>query len=106
MFGKVLELVGYMQTMRTLVEGICTYLGGSALADETDLAMKNLDYIDQELGVVGQGLLTGQEVHLLEDDLATVYYQLGVAVRAQSEFTKRETEVSSSTSWSTGWRGS
>lgn len=31
MFGKVLEPVGYMQTMRTLVEGICTYLGGSAL---------------------------------------------------------------------------
>lgn len=93
MFGKVLEPVGYMQTMRTLVEGICTYLGGSASAEETDLARKNLDYIDQELAAAGPGLLTDQEVHRLEDDLAVVYYQLGAVVRAQSEFTKRETEV-------------
>ncbi|KAJ8013077.1 hypothetical protein DPEC_G00049550 [Dallia pectoralis] len=93
MFGKVLEPVGYMQTMRTLVEGICDYLGGSASTEETDLARKNLDYIDQELGAAGQGLLTDQEVHRLEDDLAVVYYQLGMAVRAQPEFTKRETEV-------------
>ncbi|KAL0963585.1 hypothetical protein UPYG_G00308260 [Umbra pygmaea] len=93
MFGKVLEPVGYMQTMRTLVEGICEYLGGRATAEETDLSRKNLDYIDQELGIPGQGLLTDQEVHRLEDDLAVVYYQLGTAVRAQAEFTKRETDV-------------
>ncbi|CAB1328849.1 unnamed protein product [Coregonus sp. 'balchen'] len=70
-----------MQTMTTLVEGMCTYLGGSASAEATDLARNNLDYIDQELGAAGQGLLTDQEVHLLEDDLAVLYYQLGAAVR-------------------------
>lgn len=93
MFGKVLEPVGYMQTVRVLVQGICSYLGGSATADETELAKKNLDSIDQELGVSGQGLLDDREVHRLEDDLAVVYYQLGTAVRAQSDFTKKETEV-------------
>ncbi|XP_034429445.1 uncharacterized protein LOC117754584 isoform X1 [Hippoglossus hippoglossus] len=93
MFGKVLEPVGYMQTVRVLVQGICSYLGGSASAEEMDLAKKNLDHIDQELGVSGHGLLDDQEVHRLEDDLAVVYYQLGTAVRAQSDFTKKETEV-------------
>ncbi|XP_034429446.1 uncharacterized protein LOC117754584 isoform X2 [Hippoglossus hippoglossus] len=78
---------------RVLVQGICSYLGGSASAEEMDLAKKNLDHIDQELGVSGHGLLDDQEVHRLEDDLAVVYYQLGTAVRAQSDFTKKETEV-------------
>ena len=82
-----------MQTMRVLVEGVCSYLGGSATSEETDLTKKNLDYIDKELGSASQGLLKDQEVHRLEDDLAVVYYQLGAAVRAQPEFTKRETEV-------------
>ncbi|XP_045910908.1 uncharacterized protein LOC123974331 [Micropterus dolomieu] len=93
MFGKVLEPVGYMQTVRVLVQGICSYLGGSATAEETEVSKKNLDHIDQELGESGHGLLDDQEVHRLEDDLAVVYYQLGTAVRAQSEFTKKETEV-------------
>ncbi|XP_040004652.1 uncharacterized protein LOC120801574 isoform X1 [Xiphias gladius] len=93
MFGKVLEPVGYMQTVRVLVQGICSYLGGSATAEETEVAKKNLDHIDQELGASGHGLLDDQEVHRLEDDLAVVYYQLGTAVRAQSDFTKKETEV-------------
>ncbi|XP_069388849.1 uncharacterized protein [Paralichthys olivaceus] len=93
MFGKVLEPVGYMQTVRVLVQGICSYLGGSATAEEMDLAKKNLDHIDQELGATGHGLLEDEEVHRLEDDLAVVYYQLGTAVRAQSDFTKKETEV-------------
>ncbi|KAM8749387.1 uncharacterized protein AB9X84_014245 [Acanthopagrus schlegelii] len=93
MFGKVLEPVGYMQTVRVQVQGICSYLGGSATAEETEVAKKNLDSIDQELGASGHGLLDDQEVHRLEDDLAVVYYQLGTAVRAQSDFTKKETEV-------------
>ncbi|XP_062258331.1 uncharacterized protein LOC133967115 [Platichthys flesus] len=93
MFGKVLEPVGYMQTVRVLVQGICSYLGGSATAEEMDLAKKNLDHIDQELAASGHGLLDDQEVHRLEDDLAVVYYQLGTAVRAQSDFTKKEIEV-------------
>ncbi|XP_040056539.1 uncharacterized protein LOC120833489 [Gasterosteus aculeatus] len=93
MFGKVLEPVGYMQTVRVVVQGICSYLGGSATAEESESARKNLDHIDQELGASGHGLLDDQEVHRLEDDLAVVYYQLGTAVRAQSDFTKKETEV-------------
>ncbi|KAM7406914.1 hypothetical protein PAMA_002893 [Pampus argenteus] len=93
MFGKVLEPVGYMQTVRVLVQGICSYLGGSATAEETDVAKKNLDHIDQELGASGHGLLDDKEVHQLEDDLAVVYYQLGTAVRAQADFTKKETDV-------------
>ncbi|XP_074513932.1 uncharacterized protein LOC141781883 [Sebastes fasciatus] len=93
MFGKVLEPVGYMQTVRVLVQGICSYLGGKATAEESEGAKKNLDHIDQELGASGHGLLDDQEVHRLEDDLAVVYYQLGTAVRAQPEFTKKETEV-------------
>lgn len=93
MFGKVLEPVGYMQTVRVLVQGICSYLGGSATQEETELAKKNLDHIDQELGATSYGLLKDQEVHQLENDLAVVYYQLGTAVRAQSDFTKKETEV-------------
>ncbi|XP_034741261.1 uncharacterized protein LOC117952814 [Etheostoma cragini] len=93
MFGKVLEPVGYMQTVRVLVQGICSYLGDSATAEESEGAKKNLDHIDQELGASGHGLLDDQEVHRLEDDLAVVYYQLGTAVRAQSDFTKKETEV-------------
>ncbi|XP_037344844.2 uncharacterized protein LOC119228942 [Pungitius pungitius] len=93
MFGKVLEPVGYMQTVRVLVQSICSYLGGSATAEESESARKNLDHIDQELGAPGHGLLDDQEVHRLEDDLAVVYYQLGAAVRAQSDFTKKETEV-------------
>ncbi|XP_028249705.1 uncharacterized protein LOC114426474 [Parambassis ranga] len=93
MFGKVLEPVGYMQTVRVLVQDICSYLGGSATAEEAEVAKKNLDNIDQELGASCHGLLEDQEVHQLEDDLAVVYYQLGTAVRAQSQFTKRETEV-------------
>ncbi|KAK1903122.1 Protein rapunzel [Dissostichus eleginoides] len=93
MFGKVLEPVGYMQTVRVLVQGICSYLGGSASAEESEAAKKNLDSMDQELGAGGAGLLDDQEVHRLEDDLAVVYYQLGTAVRAQAQFTKKETEV-------------
>ncbi|KAM6970207.1 uncharacterized protein FYW47_005491 [Aplochiton taeniatus] len=79
--------------MRVVVQGVCSYLGGSATSEEADLAKKNLDNIDQELGVAGKGLLNDQEVHCLEDDLAVVYFQLGTAVRSQSEFTQREKEV-------------
>ncbi|XP_068184532.1 uncharacterized protein [Antennarius striatus] len=93
LFGKVLEPVGYMQTVRVQVQGISSYLCGNATAEETEVAKKNLDHIDQELGASGHGLLKDQEVHQLEDDLAVVYYQLGTAVRAQPEFTKKETEV-------------
>ncbi|CAL8267316.1 unnamed protein product [Lota lota] len=93
MFGKVLEPVGYMQTMRVLVQGICSYLGGGATQEEAALARKNLDYIDQELGAGNQGLFCDKEVHELEGDLAVVYYQLGAAVRAEPEFTQREKEV-------------
>lgn len=70
--------------LRVLVQGICSYLGGSATAEETELAKKNLDNIDQELGASGHGLLDDKEVHQLEDDLAVVYYQLGTAVRKLS----------------------
>lgn len=73
-----------MILVRVLVQGVCSYLGGSATAEETELAKKNLDYIDLELGTSGQGLMNDEEVHRLEDDLAVVYYQLGTAVRAQS----------------------
>ncbi|XP_056435841.1 uncharacterized protein LOC130373401 isoform X2 [Gadus chalcogrammus] len=93
MFGKVLEPVGYMQTMRGLVQGISSYLGGGATQEEAALSRKNLDYIDQELGAGKQGLLLDKEVHELEGDLAVVYYQLGTAVRAEPEFTQREKEV-------------
>ncbi|XP_028993414.1 uncharacterized protein LOC114847634 isoform X2 [Betta splendens] len=93
MFGRVLEPVGYMQTVRVLVQGICSYLGGGATAEETEVVRKNLDHIDQELGTSGHGLLEDQEVHWLEDDLAVVYYQLGTAVRAQSDFAKKEKDV-------------
>ncbi|XP_036428710.1 uncharacterized protein LOC118809464 [Colossoma macropomum] len=93
LFGKVLEPVGFMQSMRVLVEGICTYLSGSATSDDMDLVKKNLDHIDNQLSSFGPGLLTDQEVHRLEYDLVVVYNQLGASVRAQPEFTKREKEV-------------
>lgn len=93
MFAKVLEPVGYMQSVKVLVQGICSYLDGSASAEQTEMVKKNLEDIDQELSATGQGLLEDKEVHSLEDDLAVVYNQLGTAVRAQSDFTKRETEV-------------
>ncbi|KAG9271354.1 uncharacterized protein LOC125805065 [Astyanax mexicanus] len=93
LFGKVLEPVGFMQSMRVLVEGICTYLNGNATSDDMDLVKKNLDHIDHEFSSFGPGLLTDQEVHCLENDLAVVYSQLGASVRAQPEFTKREKEV-------------
>lgn len=93
LFGKVLEPVGFMQTMKVLVEGICSYLGGSATTEDTDLVKKNLDHIDQELSSFGPGLISDKEVHRLEDDLVVVYNQLGTAIRAQPEFTKREKEV-------------
>lgn len=67
--------------LRVLVQGVCSYLGGNATAEETEVAKKNLDQIDQELGRSGNALLEDQEVHRLEDDLAVVYYQLGTAVR-------------------------
>lgn len=70
--------------LRVQVQGICSYLGGSATAEETEVAKKNLDSIDQELGASGHGLLDDREVHQLEDDLAVVYYQLGTAVRTLS----------------------
>ncbi|XP_066563664.1 uncharacterized protein LOC136751787 [Amia ocellicauda] len=92
LFGKVLEPVGYMQTMRALVLGVCSYLDGSAKPEEVEFVKKNLDIIDQEMGQ-GRGLLKDAEVHSCEDDLAVVYYQLGAVVRAEKEHTKRETEV-------------
>lgn len=82
-----------MQTVRVLVQGICSYLSGSATADETEVVKKTLDHIDQELGASCQGLLEDKEVHQLEDDLAVVYYQLGIVVKAQSDFTEKEMEV-------------
>lgn len=66
--------------LRVLVQGICSYLSGSATADETEVVKKTLDHIDQELGASCQGLLEDKEVHQLEDDLAVVYYQLGIVV--------------------------
>ncbi|XP_051782152.1 uncharacterized protein LOC114650736 [Erpetoichthys calabaricus] len=92
LFGKVLEPVGYMQTMRALVLGICSFLDGSAKVDEIDFVKKNLDLIDRELGT-GQGLLKDAEVHSFEDDVVVVYYQLGAVIRAEREHTKTETEV-------------
>lgn len=77
-------LVRVCVELRVLVQGICSYLGGSATAEEAEVAKKNLDHIDQELGTSGHGLLDDQEIHRLEDDLAVVYYQLGVAVRKLS----------------------
>lgn len=38
-------------------------------------------------------MLNDQEVHSLEDDLITVYNQLGAAIRAQTQFAKQEKEV-------------
>lgn len=93
LFGKVLEPVGFMQTMRVLVEGVCAYLSGAASAEDTDQIKKHLDHIDNELGSFGAGLLNDQEVHGLEDDLIAVYNQLGATVRAQPQFTKQEKEV-------------
>lgn len=93
MFAKILEPVGYMQTVKVLVHSICSYLDGSASAEEIEMVKKNLEHIDQELSASGQGLLKDNDVCSLEDDLAVVYYQLGTTVRAQSDFTKRETEV-------------
>lgn len=93
LFGKVLEPVGFMQSMRVLVEGICAYLSGSVTSDDMDLVKKNMDHIDHELSSFGPGLLTDQEVHCLEDDVVVVYNQLGATIRAQTEFTKREKEV-------------
>lgn len=93
LFGKVLEPVGFMQTMRVLVEGVCASLTGTASADDTDQIKKSLDHIDNELGSFGAGLLNDQEVHSLEDDLITVYNQLGAAIRAQTQFAKQEKEV-------------
>ncbi|KAG9348850.1 hypothetical protein JZ751_029167 [Albula glossodonta] len=93
LFGKVLEPVGYMQTLRGLVQSISSYLDGSSTPDEVDFIKKNLDHIDQELANSGQGLLTDTEVHQLEGDLATVYGQLGAVVRARPSYTKRETEA-------------
>ncbi|XP_075887312.1 uncharacterized protein LOC142891556 [Nelusetta ayraudi] len=93
MFGKVLEPVGYMQTVRTLVQGICSYLNGNATAEESEGTKKNLEHIDQEFGASGHGLLDDQEVCRLEDDLAAVYCQLSATVKAQPEFTKKEMEV-------------
>lgn len=93
LFGKILEPVGFMQTMRVVVEGICSYLGGNAGSDDVDLVKKNLDHIDRELNSFGPGLLTDEEVHRLEYDLVVVYNQLGASVRAQPEFTKCEKEV-------------
>nr|XP_015219517.1 PREDICTED: uncharacterized protein LOC107079477 [Lepisosteus oculatus] len=92
LFGKVLEPVGYMQTMRALVLGVCSYLDGSAKPDEVDFVKKNLDLIDRELGR-GRGLLRDAEVHGFEDDVVVVYCQLGAVLRAEREHTKRETEV-------------
>lgn len=66
---------------RVLVQGIGSYLGGSATPEETEMAKKNLDHIDQELGASSSGLLKEREVRQLEDDLTVVYYQLGTAVR-------------------------
>lgn len=84
--------------LRVLVQGICSYLGGSATAEETEVAKKNLDHIDQELGASGLGLLDDQEVHRLEDDLAVVYYQLGTAVRKLTHAVRRANFLSGLTS--------
>ncbi|XP_064185809.1 uncharacterized protein LOC135251880 [Anguilla rostrata] len=93
LFGKVLEPVGYMQTLRGLVQNICSYLDGNDAPEELDLVKKNLDHIDQELSEAGRGLLADEEVHRLEGDLALVYGQLGALVRAAPACTKRETEA-------------
>lgn len=93
LFGKVLEPVGFMQTVRVFVEGVCAFLTGTASAEDTDQVKKSLDHIDNEIGSFGPGLLNDQEVHCLEDDLITVYNQLGATIRAQPQFTKQEKDV-------------
>ena len=84
----------YKKMSRVLVQGICSYLGGSGSAEESEAAKKNLDSMDQELGAGGAGLLDDQEVHRLEDDLAVVYYQLGTAVRKHCLGLKHEGSLS------------
>ncbi|KAK7939656.1 hypothetical protein WMY93_002982 [Mugilogobius chulae] len=93
MFGKTLEPVSYMQNVKVLVQGICSYLDGTSSTEEMEAVKKSLEQIDQELSASGQGLLDDREVHRLEDDLALVYNQLTTVVRAQSDFTKKETDV-------------
>ncbi|KAJ8405940.1 hypothetical protein AAFF_G00308280 [Aldrovandia affinis] len=93
LFGKVLEPVGYMQTLRGLAQSISSYLDGSSTPDELDVVKKNLDHIDQELGGGERGLLSDTEVHQLEGDLAAVFGHLGALVRARPAYTKRETEA-------------
>lgn len=75
--------------LRTLVQGICSYLNGNATAEESEGTKKNLEHIDQELGASGHGLLDDQEVCRLEDDLAAVYCQLSATVRKLSLDLKR-----------------
>ncbi|KAJ0005854.1 hypothetical protein NQD34_015748 [Periophthalmus magnuspinnatus] len=82
-----------MQNVKALVQAISSYLDGSSSAEETETVKKNLEHLDQELSISEQGLLGDTEVQHLEDDLAVVYNQLTTAVRAQSAFTKKETEV-------------
>lgn len=81
---------------RVLVQGICSYLSGSATAEDAEVAKKNLGNIDQELGASCHGLLEDQEVQQLEDDLAVVYYQLGTAVRKLYLNERRHTLLSAS----------
>lgn len=69
---------------RTLAQSVCSYLNGIATAEESDVAKKHLDVIDQELAASGHGLLDDQEVCQLEDDLAAAYCQLSASVRKLS----------------------
>nr|XP_033803740.1 uncharacterized protein LOC117362074 [Geotrypetes seraphini] len=92
LFGKVLEPIGYLQSMKSMVLGIEAYLQGTAKAEELEFVQKNLDAIDKQLAS-GRGLVHNADVVYCEDNISVVYYQLGMVVRANAQFTKRETEL-------------
>ncbi|KAJ8283103.1 hypothetical protein COCON_G00056220 [Conger conger] len=93
LFGKVLEPVGYMQTLRGVVQNISSYLGGSGTPEELELVKKHLEHMEQELCAGGLGLLEDEEVHALEGDVALAFAQLGALVRAAPAHTQKEAEV-------------
>ncbi|XP_014351234.1 uncharacterized protein LOC106705774 [Latimeria chalumnae] len=92
LFGKLLEPVGYMQSLRSLSLGIVTYLQDNAKPEELEFVKKNLEIIDRELSA-GKGLINDCDVKYCEDNIVVVYYQLGLSIRADKQYTKKETEV-------------
>ncbi|XP_078512413.1 uncharacterized protein LOC144772120 [Lissotriton helveticus] len=92
LFGKVLEPAGYMQSMKSVVLGIEAYIQGVAKPEEIEFVKKSLDAINKELVAV-KGLMHDSDVVYCEDNITVVYYQLDTVVRADKQFTKKETEV-------------